>query len=249
MKVCLFGVYAVFVVLRLGRRILGDTMKSMEIRNISFHGIGMPGPEREPGEHGYWIDKDSFLRLLDECARRPQVRLSFDDGNASDVEIALPALVERGLTADFFPVADRMGTAGSVDRAGLRELVSAGMRIGTHGAAHRSWACRSAAELVEELETARRRIAEAAGCTVDSAACPFGAYDRRVLRQLRVLGYERVFTSDARPAWAGQWRQPRYTVRAGDTAETIRAKMLLPRGPAGRLADSAVLCAKGWRRP
>ena len=222
-------------------------MKAQEVRNISFHGIGRLGLEREPGEHGYWVSEDSFLRLLDEFAGRSRVRLSFDDGNVSDIEIALPALVERGLTADFFPVADRVGTAGSVDRAGLRELVAAEMRVGTHGAAHRRWTCGSAAVLVDELETARRRIAQAAGCVVDSAACPFGAYDRRLLRRLRVLGYKTVFTSDERPAWEGSWCQPRYTVRAGDTAETVRARMFCERAAAGRLADAAVLRVKAWR--
>jgi len=35
------------------------------------------------------------------------VQLSFDDGNRSDVGIALPALLERELSATFFVVAGR----------------------------------------------------------------------------------------------------------------------------------------------
>lgn len=223
-------------------------MSTTELRNISFHGIGIPdGPEREPGEHRYWVTESAFLEVLDECARHPQVRLSFDDGNASDVTIALPALVERGLTADFFPIADRIGTAGSVDEAGLRALVDAGMRVGTHGAAHRPWTSALATDGDAELRTARDRIASATGRRVEAAACPFGAYDRSVLKALRAAGYRTVFTSDARPARADAWLQPRFSVEAGDTAESVRTRMLAPRTAIGRVADRGVLMVKAWR--
>lgn len=220
---------------------------STEVRHVAFHGVGTPGPEREPGEHDYWVGTDEFLRILDECARRPEVRISFDDGNASDVEIALPALVERGLTAAFFPVAARIGTPGNVDREGLRALVSAGMTVGTHGAAHRAWPTLATVELVEELERAREVIGEAAGCVVHEAACPFGAYDRRVLGRLKALGYRRVYTSDRRPARDEQWLQARFSVRAHDTVATLRGDTFAARGPARRTVDAAVGTLKAWR--
>src|SRR5262245_37046734 len=67
-------------------------MRSPEIINLSFHGVGTPPlAPREPGEHDYWIGHDGFLAVLDEVVGRDDVRLSFDDGNASDVEAALPA--------------------------------------------------------------------------------------------------------------------------------------------------------------
>jgi peptidoglycan/xylan/chitin deacetylase (PgdA/CDA1 family) len=222
-------------------------MTARRIRNISFHGIGVPAEEREPGEHRYWVTVDSFLRVLDECVQRTGVRVSFDDGNASDVAIALPALVERGLTADFFPVAERIGTPGNVDQDGLRELAAAGMTVGSHGAVHQPWTTASDAELVRELETARAVIAEASGHEVDTAACPFGAYDRRVLRRLRKAGYRVVFTSDRRPAREGQWCQPRYSVRADDTPESLRSTVFAARGVNGAVRDAAVGTIKAWR--
>ena len=39
-----------------------------------------------------WLDPDRFLRVLDSVVGRDDVRITFDDGNASDVEHALPAL-------------------------------------------------------------------------------------------------------------------------------------------------------------
>ncbi|MFD0630411.1 polysaccharide deacetylase family protein [Catenulispora yoronensis] len=204
-------------------------MSATELRNISFHGIGVPnGAEREPGEHRYWVTEKTFLDVLDECAKHPQVRLSFDDGNASDVDIALPALVERGLKADFFPIADRIGDGDSVDEQGLRALVAAGMTVGTHGAGHRAWTSALATHHEAELRAARTRISEAAGRPVDTAACPFGAYNRGVLKALRSAGYRTVFTSDARPAFEGSWLQPRYSVEVDDTAASVRERMLTP---------------------
>ena len=223
-------------------------MSGTELRNISFHGIGVPeGPEREPGEHRYWVTEQAFLDVLDECAKHPQVRLSFDDGNASDVAIALPALAERGLVADFFPIADRIGDPDSVDEDGLRALVAAGMTVGTHGAGHRPWTSALATHREAELGSARERIAAATGRPVDTAACPFGAYDRTVLKALRAAGYRTVFTSDARPAREGAWLQPRYSVEAGDTAESVRTRMLAPRSASGRVVDRGVLMVKAWR--
>lgn len=223
-------------------------MSGTELRNISFHGIGTPnGPEREPDEHRYWVTESAFLRVLDLCAEQPNVRLSFDDGNASDAAIALPALQERGLTADFFPIAGRLGTPGNLDRDAVQALAGAGMTIGTHGAAHRPWTKVPPADQDTELQDARARIAEAAGRPVDTAACPFGAYDRKVLQALRTAGYRTVFTSDARPARSGNWLQPRYSVEADDTPETVRARMLTPRPAGGRAVDRAWLMVKAWR--
>jgi peptidoglycan/xylan/chitin deacetylase (PgdA/CDA1 family) len=223
-------------------------MSGTELRNISFHGIGTPdGPEREPGEHRYWVTESAFLRVLDLCAQQENVRLSFDDGNASDATIALPALKERGLTADFFPIADRLGTPGNLDTDDLQALTTAGMTVGTHGAAHRPWTKVTAADQGLELEDARARIAAATGHPVDTAACPFGAYNRHVLRALRTAGYRTVFTSDARPAHTGNWLQPRYSVEADDTPESVRTRMLTPRSLASHAMDRGVLMVKAWR--
>jgi len=175
----------------------------MSVLNVCFHGVGTPARELEPGEAPYWVSEDSFHAILDELASWPSVRISFDDGNASDVQIGLPALVERGLRADFFVLAGRLGTAGSLDRDAVRELRENGMTIGSHGMAHRSWRAMAPSTRDAELVAARARLAEAAGAPVDAAACPLGRYDRRLLADLRRLGYHRVFTSDRRPARSG----------------------------------------------
>ncbi|MGN9910416.1 polysaccharide deacetylase family protein [Phytohabitans sp. LJ34] len=215
--------------------------------NVCFHGVGTPQRELEPGEDVYWVDVDRFRRILDEVATWPAVRISFDDGNASDVEIGLPELAERGLSADFFVVAGRLDKPGSLGADHVRELRDRGMGIGTHGMWHRSWRGLDTTEAHDELVTARVRLAEVVGRPVDTAALPLGQYDRAVLSALRRNGYRRVFTSDRRTARRGSWLQPRYSVRHLDTPEGLRAEILTAPPLARRVRATAVGVVKRWR--
>ena len=87
--------------------------------NLCFHGIGTPERELEPGEEDYWISQETFLAVLDDVAQHRDAVVSFDDGNASDVEIGLPALVERDLRATFFVLAGRLDAPGCLSSADL----------------------------------------------------------------------------------------------------------------------------------
>lgn len=211
--------------------------------NLCFHGIGTPARPLEPDEERYWVEEEQFGELLTAVARHPHLRLSFDDGNASDAAIALPALRGAGLRASFFVVAGRLGAEGSLSADCVRQLAAAGMTVGTHGSRHRPWRSLATAELREELVDARETIAEAARHPVAQASCPFGAYDRRVLRALRQSGYERVFTVDEAPARDDAWLQPRYTIRSTDTPTTIDR---LAAGGAG-VTTTLRLAVKRWR--
>jgi peptidoglycan/xylan/chitin deacetylase (PgdA/CDA1 family) len=215
--------------------------------NVCFHGIGAPRREMEPGEDRYWISNASYRAILDEVLTWPAVRLSFDDGNASDVEIGLPGLVARGLTADFFVLAGRLDKPGSLGADAVRELRGHGMRIGTHGMRHRSWRGMDPGTRHEELVAARDRLAEVAGTGIEEAACPLGRYDRRLLAEMRMLGYRRVYTSDRRPARRDAWLQPRFSVTRDDTPETLRAAALAPQPLARRLRSTTVGVIKRWR--
>jgi peptidoglycan/xylan/chitin deacetylase (PgdA/CDA1 family) len=214
---------------------------------LCFHGVGAPGREIDPDAVNYFIPRDLFLGILDDVAGRPDIDLTFDDGYASDIEIALPALLARGLTATFFPLAGRLGRPGYADGEGVRALAAAGMSVGSHGMGHRSWRRLDDAALHQELTVARDLIAEASRAPVTTAACPFGEYDRRVLKSLRGRGYRRVFTSDRRRARAGGWLQPRYSVRAGDTAASVRRDILAPPPLSARLRGAAAHRVKAWR--
>ncbi|WP_295122203.1 polysaccharide deacetylase family protein [uncultured Leifsonia sp.] len=211
--------------------------------NICFHGIGA-GEEREPGGANYWISRELFLAVLDELRGRPDVRISFDDGNSSDIDVGLPALLERGMQATFFPLAGRLEEAASLGPDDLRSLRSAGMGVGTHGWAHVPWRNLSPAEQHREFVEAREILAEASGGPIEEAALPLGRYDRASLARLREHGYRTVFTSDRYPTRATTWLQPRYSVTARDTVASVRHMVDHRPGP----ADLRAFASSSYKR-
>ena len=222
-------------------------MKRRDSVNICFHGVGRPLRPLEPGEEGFWVQLDRFRRILDEVVDWPGVKLSFDDGNASDVELALPELRERGLHATFYVLAGRLGQRGSVSNDDVARLVAEGMEVGSHGMHHRSWRGMAPAQARTELVEARELISAAAGRPVTGAACPFGLYDRRALAQLRSAGYAQVQTSDRRHATEDGWIQPRFSVVTGETPESLRHKVAAVARPPQRFSRAAICTLKRWR--
>ncbi|WP_315549315.1 polysaccharide deacetylase family protein [Microbacterium aurum] len=214
--------------------------------NLCFHGVGVCRTERESGEARYWVPEGEFLRILDVVADRADVRLSFDDGNLSDREIALPALVDRGLRADIFVLAGRLEDPTSLDAPSLRTLRAAGMSIGSHGWSHTPWRGLGRDEVRREFYDARERLAEAAGADIRDAAFPLGRYDRHSLKALRAAGYRTVFTSDRFRARPSSWMQARYSITATDTATSVKA--LLDRSPGLQEARNVgASIVKRWR--
>jgi peptidoglycan/xylan/chitin deacetylase (PgdA/CDA1 family) len=139
---------------------------------------------------------DALAQLDVDPAREPEVNITVDDGNRSDVGVLAPALVERGLVGTFFVCAGRLGVDSFLDASDLRRLGEMGMRVGTHGMNHVSWRGLSDDRLGVEIFDAKAKLEDAMGARVLEAACPFGEYDRRALRMLAESGIERVFTSD-----------------------------------------------------
>jgi Predicted xylanase/chitin deacetylase len=216
------------------------------ITHLCFHGIGECLREREPGEATYWVSEDVFLGILDEVHGRDDVRLSFDDGNRSDRDIALPALVERDLTAAFFVLAGRLDDPASLNSADIADLLRAGMTLGSHGWRHVPWRHLETAAVQRELVDARRELERVSGARVDQAALPLGLYDRQALRRLRAAGYRTVFTSDRLPARSDAWLQARYSITAADSVRSVRD--LLDRRPGFAEAKNAAKSViKRWR--
>ena len=210
----------------------GQGARPGEVLNLCFHGIGIPGRALEPDEELFWVEPPQFEELLDVISKYPSVRITFDDGNASDVALALPSLRRRNLTATFFVISGRLGQPGSLAVADVRRLVRDGMTVGSHGMWHRPWRSVSDVELKEELADAADAIADAVGEPVCQVACPFGSYDRRVLSAIRCHGFSRVYTVDGGPAKGDAWLQSRYTIRAADSPADIERRARSPRGNA-----------------
>lgn len=217
---------------------------------FNFHGIGAPGPEVPADERPYWCPEDLFPKVLESIRALSvefpsQVLVTFDDGNRSDRDIAVPALSERGMTAEFFVCADRIGAAGFLGPDDLSAMERAGMKIGSHGAGHRNLRQVDKTTLEQETVAARKVIDAYLDKPIDSFAIPFGSYDRTVLRALR--GYRRVYNSDQIHARATQWLMPRLSYTDGWTPDTPRAHVLRVASAAERVKSGLKTLVKRLR--
>lgn len=217
--------------------------------NFTVHGIGPTCRELEPGEDATWVSVAQFEQVVDTLVGRENVRISFDDANLSDVEIALPRLRERGLTAEFFLLAGRFGEPGRLDESHVVQLLDAGMTVGSHGWSHRNWRELDRKSAEEEVWLAKRRLTDLTGVPVRSAAVPFGSYDRRVLQRLRLAGFDRVYTSDGGPAQFDAWLQPRNSLKCDIGPEW--ARRVIEETPPVKLRARRVAArvVKRWRGP
>ena len=219
-------------------------MTPATVHNVNFHGVGEPPRPLSDGEAMVWLGRDRFVSTLDALRGRSDVRLSFDDSNRSDVDVALPLLLEREMTATFFVLAGRLENPHHLGVSDLVALAAAGMSIGSHGMDHLDWRRCSGDKLGHELTESRRILEQVLGVAVTHVAIPFGSYDRRVLDRVRRGGYERVFTSDGGPARGDAWLQRRTTV--GN--DGVAARDLFPSPSSQKTAQRALKgMVKRWR--
>jgi peptidoglycan/xylan/chitin deacetylase (PgdA/CDA1 family) len=188
---------------------------------LTFHGIGEYSRALRPGEEGVWLSEEVFRSIIDVIRHRSDVMLTVDDGNRSDASIVMPTLLEYGMKATFFLAAGHLDTPGYISRAAVRNMVQEGMKIGSHGIYHRNWRDLSGEQLSEEVHKSREILEQVTGGPVTEAACPFGAYDRCVIRHLRKARYERVYTSDRGFARRGNWLMPRNSLHTNDGPESV----------------------------
>ena len=219
---------------------------------LNFHGIGAAPAGVPTDEVAYWCPEDRFLSLLDEV--RPlsastglPLAITFDDGNLSDATIALPALAARGLKASFFVCAGRIGQPGYLDRPALRDLLSAGMAIGSHGWHHVDWRRADEPTLERETKGALDEIAAVIGQVVDEVGVPFGSYDRRVLARLRSSGVRTVYTSDGGRAPLSAWLVPRLSYATNWTDSTLREVASRPDSSVNGVKRKVILAMKRLR--
>jgi peptidoglycan/xylan/chitin deacetylase (PgdA/CDA1 family) len=186
-----------------------------------FHGIGDPPSTATAFEAQFWVDPNRFRQLMDCMADYDDYEITFDDGNRSDIDIVMPILQDRGLTAHFFVLADRLNNPRSLGPADLRAMADAGMMIGSHGLRHRTWSELNESELHDELAVSREVLSNAVGQEVTTASVPFGRYNRAVLRALRRHGYQRVYTSDGGRVSPNAWMVPRTSIVRDDGPEVL----------------------------
>ena len=168
---------------------------------LTFHGIGDPPADIPDAEIPYWISENDFLGFIDQAKAVSQdiglrLTVSFDDGNLSDILIAAPILKNSNIDGIFFPCSGRIGKVGYLDANDIRSLSAQGFYIGSHGVDHLPWTSLDTAKLIFELRNSKTVLEEILCHTINSAALPFGSYNRKVLATLRNEGYNTIYSSD-----------------------------------------------------
>ncbi len=169
----------------------------------------------------FWVDVEPFQEILDRVRGAPDVGVTFDDGHCSDIEIAMPELLKRGMKGVFFVVTGRINQQGFLSESDIRELHREGMSIGSHGESHVEWTGLSPDALQKEVVGSKATLEEVVGEAVTSAACPFGAYDRASLTTLRERGFRSVHTSDRGLCSRRDWLRARNTVLSSNDMQAL----------------------------
>jgi peptidoglycan/xylan/chitin deacetylase (PgdA/CDA1 family) len=133
--------------------------------------------------------------LAARAAGRRAVLLTFDDGYASDAELALAVLQKHGFTATFFVTTGAIGRAGRISDTQIVTLHRAGMEIGCHGHTHDFLDAMQGAELRFELSEPRRLISALTGTEAVAMSLPGGRQSAQTLAKIWEAGYRVLGTS------------------------------------------------------
>lgn len=151
------------------------------------------------------------------------IGVTFDDGNASDYEHALPILSQHGFRATFFVCGERIENELRPER--LRSLHAAGMHVGSHAMRHRFMTTLGAADEELELVQSRARLEQLIGAPVLHFAPPGGRWSARTRDALRRAGYVAVSTSQYgfNASHAARFAYRRLPVMAATSMNTFEA--------------------------
>lgn len=155
----------------------------------------------------YAVSESNFVEQMDLLASHkvgifdgsssPDVVITFDDGHASNLDIAVPILSERQLSAYFFITTGFIGQRdGFMAEDQLRMLSDTpGMLVGSHGLTHRFFDDLSVSESLHELVHSRETLETITRRPCQSISFPGGRYNKQTLSQLNVSGYVQWFDS------------------------------------------------------
>jgi peptidoglycan/xylan/chitin deacetylase (PgdA/CDA1 family) len=160
-------------------------------------------------ENGYGTTRLRDLDSPDDSRRRTVI--TFDDGDISNLQVALPALLERRMVAEFFVTADFVGRPGRLAPQDLRTLADAGMSVQAHGCSHRYLDDLSLAEVEEELSLSKYRLESILDEPVTALALPGGRGGERERALALGMGYVDVLGSV--PGRNRQWSRGQYLQR------------------------------------
>jgi peptidoglycan/xylan/chitin deacetylase (PgdA/CDA1 family) len=184
----------------------GAKMSVMPALILMYHDVAESLESTPPGHRPYVLDLKIFRRQMraivdagllgltvqgwrDSPPRRRAVVVTFDDGNISNHDSAMPILLEHRLKATFFITAGWIGTGSMMDWRQIRALHAAGMEIGSHTLTHRPPSTLDEKELRYELTESRRILEDGLGAEVTALSSPTGFFNPRMRKVAQEVGY------------------------------------------------------------
>lgn len=142
---------------------------------------------------GYQVVRFSDLEniLKDTTRRIPNpIILSFDDGWASQYTYAFPILKKYGYPATFFIFTNSIGHRNYISLENLREMMVAGMTIGSHSRSHPYLTeITNEVALKEEIAGSKNILEKTLGVPITEFAYPFGRYNPHIIELVKAAGY------------------------------------------------------------
>jgi peptidoglycan/xylan/chitin deacetylase (PgdA/CDA1 family) len=132
--------------------------------------------------------------LLSPVSEGLSVAITFDDGYADNLEVALPILNEFNFTATVFVATDHIDQPLFLNESELRQMAKY-CRIGAHGKSHRPLTEFSASNLERELVESKKTLENIIGSSVTTMSYPHGKTSFEVAAKVRQAGYKFCGTS------------------------------------------------------
>jgi peptidoglycan/xylan/chitin deacetylase (PgdA/CDA1 family) len=177
---------------------------------LMYHGLHADGSDPGRFDPVYSVTPLEFVRQLDWLRANgyrsvrlddagsvggKSIVISFDDGDVSNVAVALPLLRERSMVAEFFITSDFIGQPGMLTAQDVRALAQSGMGVQSHGRSHRFLEDLDFEAMHAELRDSKDRVEGASGVPVTAIAFPGGRGAGRERDAALGLGYRHVLGS------------------------------------------------------
>ncbi len=181
---------------------------------LMYHGVGpevgmdwpkslIMSPELFESHLKYLKEQGYTIVSVEQLAQRLEqgqsvdkyIALSFDDGYQNNHDVVLPLLKKYDAKGSFFVINKEIGKENFMSETDIKEMIAAGMELGSHTYSHNPLAKIDPKYLVWETDTSRFWLKKKFdGYIVRTLAYPNGSYNQTVIEAAQKYGFYRALT-------------------------------------------------------
>jgi peptidoglycan/xylan/chitin deacetylase (PgdA/CDA1 family) len=197
-----FGASAVGMALA---RVLGRKRKGSCVV-LYYHSVPAERRQAFAGQLDVLLRKAKTIGVTDRVILEQgtlYAAVTFDDAFENFVDVALPELTKRNISATVFVITDALGKtfgpAGHAERVmstwQVQALPENLVTIGSHTSTHPYLPSLNESDAKRELAESRMKIEQILNRKVQLFSFPFGGFTNELVESCREAGYQRVFTT------------------------------------------------------